>query len=89
VRSPRSLDIDPKISLIRGADRRSPAPHRAPGRPASGHGQHLTERGARHALIQELVERRGARAAPSGNPLTGQLFVAPDYFPDAPKAKID
>ena len=25
----------------------------------------------------------------SGNLLTGQLFVALDYFPDAPKAKID
>jgi paraquat-inducible protein B len=25
----------------------------------------------------------------SGNPLTGQLYVALDYFPDAPKAAID
>ncbi len=25
----------------------------------------------------------------SGSLLTGQLFVALDYFPDAPKAKID
>ena len=44
----------------------------------------------RHALVQQLVERRGLRAQlRSGNLLTGQLFVALDYFPDAPKAKID
>jgi len=40
--------------------------------------------------MEQLVERRGLRAQlRSGNLLTGQLFVALDYFPDAPKAKID
>jgi paraquat-inducible protein B len=54
-------------------------------------GQQLMESTAqRHALLQELVEKRGVRAQlRSGNLLTGQLFVALDYFPDAPKAKID
>jgi paraquat-inducible protein B len=41
----------------------------------------------RHALLQRLVERRGLRAQlRSGSLITGQLYVAFDYFPDAPKA---
>jgi paraquat-inducible protein B len=44
----------------------------------------------RHILMQRLVEQRGLRAQlRSGNLLTGQLYVALDFFPDAPKAKID
>ena len=44
----------------------------------------------RHALFQYLVEQRGLRAQlRSGSLLTGQLYVALDLFPDAPKAKID
>ena len=44
----------------------------------------------RHALMQRLVEQRGLRAQlRSGNLLTGQLFVAFDFYPDASKMKID
>ena len=44
----------------------------------------------RHAFVQREVEQRGARAQlRSGNLLTGQLYVAIEYFPNAPKAKID
>ncbi len=44
----------------------------------------------RHALLQRLVEQKGVRAQlRSGNLLTGQLFVALDFFPNAAKAKID
>ena len=40
--------------------------------------------------MQRLVEQRGMRAQlRSGNLLTGQLFVAFDFFPNAPKVKID
>ena len=36
------------------------------------------------------VEQRGLRAQlKSGSLLTGQLYVAFDYFPNAPKAKLD
>jgi paraquat-inducible protein B len=44
----------------------------------------------RHAFVQRLVEKRGMRAQlRSGNLLTGQLYVAFDSFPNAPKAKVD
>jgi paraquat-inducible protein B len=80
------LDIDPRPRAFAGAWRSSPtpAPHRAPGRPGKRPwASSLTQSAAqRHALIQELVEQRGVRAQlRSGNLLTGQLFVALDYFP--------
>jgi len=44
----------------------------------------------RHVLIQRLVEQRGLRAQlRSGNLITGQLYVAFDFYPDARKVKID
>lgn len=44
----------------------------------------------RQAIIRQMVEQRGLRAQlRSGNLLTGQLFVAFDFFPNAAKTKID
>ena len=44
----------------------------------------------RHALMQRLVEQRGLRAQlRSGNLVTGQLFIALDFYPDAAKTNID
>jgi len=44
----------------------------------------------RHALIHRMVEQRGLRAQlRSGNLLTGQLYVAFDFYPDAGKPKVD
>ena len=44
----------------------------------------------RHAFVQAMVEKRGLRAQlRSGNLITGQLYVAFDLFPTAPKTKID
>jgi paraquat-inducible protein B len=88
------LDIDPRTSRIRGRVEVVAYPQRLIARlgaQQAAMGQQLTQSAAqRHALIQELVEKRGVRAQlRSGNLLTGQLFVALDYFPDAPKAKID
>jgi paraquat-inducible protein B len=44
----------------------------------------------RHDIIRRMVEQRGMRAQlRSGSLITGQMFVAFDFFPSAPKMKID
>jgi paraquat-inducible protein B len=44
----------------------------------------------RQAIMRRMVEQRRLRAQlRSGNLLTGQLFVAFDFFPNAPNVKID
>jgi paraquat-inducible protein B len=44
----------------------------------------------RHAFLRNMVERQGLRAQlRSGSLITGQLYVAFDYFPDTPKVKVD
>ena len=88
------LDIDPATQRIRGRVEVVFYPERLLARLGTGQaaiGQRLTQSlQQRHALVQQLVEQRGLRAQlRSGNLLTGQLFVALDYFPDAPKAKVD
>jgi paraquat-inducible protein B len=41
-------------------------------------------------VMQKLVEEKGLRAQlRTGSLISGQLYVALDYFPDAPKARID
>ncbi len=43
----------------------------------------------RNAFLQRLIDDRGLRAQlRTGSLLTGQLYVAFDYFPKAPKAKM-
>ena len=44
----------------------------------------------RRAFVRRLVEERGLRGQlRSGSLLTGQLYVAFDYYPKAPKVKVD
>jgi paraquat-inducible protein B len=44
----------------------------------------------RHAFVEAMVEKRGLRAQlRSGNLITGQLYVAFDFFPGARPAKIN
>jgi paraquat-inducible protein B len=44
----------------------------------------------RQKIIQRLVEEKGLRAQlRTGSLISGQMYVALDYFPDAPKARID
>ena len=45
---------------------------------------------ARIQFLRRMVEERGLRAQlSSGNLLTGQMYVALDFFPKAPKVKLD
>ena len=88
------LDIDPTTRTIRGRVEIVSYPERLLAR-ASAKQADIAQaivRSAqeRHAFMQHMVEVRGLRAQlRSGSLLTGQLFVAFDYFPDAPKAKVD
>lgn len=48
------------------------------------------DRQRRIAFVKRAVEERGLRAQlRSGNLLTGQMYIAVDHFPDAPRPKID
>ena len=88
------LDVNPVTSDLRGRAEIVVYPERLvrrmEGAPA-GLGQELkdSER-ERQRFFKQLVEERNLRAQlRSGSLLTGQLFVAFDYFPDAPKAKVN
>jgi paraquat-inducible protein B len=55
-------------------------------------GMAMAERGGEaHArFLRRIVEEKGLRAQlSSGNLLTGQMYIALEYFPKAPKVKID
>ena len=88
------LDLDPATATIRGRVEVVTFPERLIARmsrqqEATGDALAKSQQ-QRRALMERLVEQRGLRAQlRSGNLLTGQLFVALDYFPDAPKAKVD
>jgi paraquat-inducible protein B len=48
------------------------------------------DKSKRDLLLKRLIEERGLRGQlRSGNLITGQLYVAFDYFPNTPKAKIN
>jgi len=88
------LDLEPVNGVIRGRVEIVTFPERLIARlnrQQAGAGDALAKsRQQRRALMQRLIEQRGLRAQlRSGNLLTGQLYVALDYFPDAPKAKVD
>jgi len=81
--------LRPRASITfypeRLVERLAPGEQRAAGRA-------LVEGSAerRLAFVKRAVEERGLRAQlRSGNLLTGQLYVALDRFPDAPKPKVD
>ncbi len=88
------LDLDPAMSSIRGRVEIVSFPERLIARlnrreAATGAALKRSEE-QRHVLFQRLVEQRGLRAQlQSGNLLTGQLYVAFEYFPEAAKAKVD
>jgi paraquat-inducible protein B len=88
------LDIDPATRTLRGRVEVASYPERlikrlSPKQAVAGEALARDEQ-ARHAFFQRMVEQRGLRAQlRSGNLLTGQLYVALDFYPDAPKVKID
>jgi paraquat-inducible protein B len=91
-----SLDFDPARRVFRPRVLITFLPHRLVGRLASkqgtAEGKALLEMSpeARLRLLRQSVEERGLRARlQSGNLLTGELIVAFEYVPNAPKAKID
>src|SRR5262245_32379909 len=88
------LDVDPVKLTMRGRVEMVAYPERILAR------VHADQRGTdealarsqreRRAFFQAMVERRGMRAQlRSGSLLTGQLYVAFDFFPEVPKATVD
>jgi paraquat-inducible protein B len=88
------LEIEPKTLRLRGRVEFVAYPEQFiqrldPQQMATGE-EFLRSEQQRHAFFQRMVEQRGVRAQlRSGSLLTGQLYVAFDYFPDAPKAKVN
>jgi paraquat-inducible protein B len=89
------LHLDPATMAIRPRAHLSFFPERliarlSPQQQAGGRAMATASRETRVAFLRREVEERGMRAQlRSGNLLTGQLFVAFDHFPDAPRPKID
>jgi len=88
------LDIDPATADLRGRAEIVVYPERlvrrlTPQQAALGK-QLSTDEQERVEFFRRLIEERHMRAQlRSGSLLTGQLFVAIDYFPDAPRVKVD
>jgi paraquat-inducible protein B len=88
------FDIDPTTGRLRGRVELVAYPERLIARlhaRQSIEGQSMVQKKEqRHAFLEKLVEKRGLRAQlRSGNLLTGQLYVALEFFPDAPPAVVD
>src|SRR6267142_2200597 len=89
------LDFDPKTFNVRGRVEIVSYPGRLIARmdvttQAAERETFLRSGQQRHAFLRNMVERKGLRAQlRSGSLITGQLYVAFDYFPDAPQVKVD
>ena len=86
------LEIDPATKSLRGRVEIVAYPERliaqlTPKQAATVVEQDIQKR---HAFVETMVEKRGLRAQlRSGNLITGQLYVAFDFFPGARPAKIN
>ena len=88
------LEIDPATKLLRGRVDLVAFPERLVQQLSAGQtalGEAVARNtGRRQAFFEQMVEEQGMRAQmQSGNLLTGQRYVAFDYHPGAPKARID
>ena len=88
------LEFDPKSQSVRGRVEIVTYPERLVARLRA---QQVTSAEAiarsseeRQAFFARMIDERGMRAQlRSGSLLTGELYVAFDFYPDAPKVKID
>jgi paraquat-inducible protein B len=84
---PRTLNIRGRVEIVSFAERMTA--RLGKNQKSAGKSLMRSEE-QRQMLMRKLVEARGLRAQlRSGSLITGQLYVAFDYFPDAPKAKIN
>lgn len=91
------LDIDPHTLKVRGRVELVAYPERLVARMRSGSAQQKLGQAtaaasaeARLAMVRRVFEKAGLRAQlRSGSLVTGQLYVAFDTFPNAPRPKID
>jgi paraquat-inducible protein B len=87
------LDIDPVTTTLRGRVELRAFPQRLIARLSGAQvaaGEAILHTAQeRHALFRRMVERGLRAQLRSGNLLTGQLYVAFDFFPGAPRATID
>jgi paraquat-inducible protein B len=89
-----SLEVDPKMGRPRGRVEIIAYPERILRRlsvTSEAAGRAVLESSqTRHAFFKRLVEHEGMRAQlRSGNIVTGERYVALDFFTDVPKASVD
>ncbi|MGB8329322.1 MAG: MlaD family protein [Polyangiales bacterium] len=88
------LDIDPATLSLRGRVEIVAFPERLVARlhaqPAAAGKPIARSEQQNHTFLEQMVEQQGLRAQlRSGSLLTGQLYVAFDFFPDVSEATID
>lgn len=84
-----SLEYDPKTRIYRFPVEVNLYPERLKTRYRSGASQARTDNDEGREVLARLVENGLRAQLKTGNLITGMLYVALDFFPDAPKAAID
>jgi paraquat-inducible protein B len=84
------VEVDPKKGNLRPRVTLTFYPERLLAKSTDGVALAQMDPQKRAAFTQRLFEERGLRAQlKSGSIVTGQLYVAFDYFPNAPKVRLD